>query len=86
MLSAVVKFCTPNSKDGINGINENRSSMGRGHLLNLEVNPDALSLLVGFYYLKKIYLFDLESPSKTSPWLRWMFDLSSDVLFFFFLN
>lgn len=54
MLSAVVKFCTSNSKDGINGINENRSSMGRGHLLNLEVTPDALSLLVGFYYLKNL--------------------------------
>lgn len=85
MLSAVAKFCTPNSKDGINGISENRHSMGRGHLLNLEVDPDALSLLDGFYY-EKIYLFDLESPNKTSPWLRWIFYLSSDVLFFLFLN
>lgn len=40
MLSAVAKFCTPKSKDGINGINEIRPSMGRGHLLNLEVDPD----------------------------------------------
>lgn len=64
MLSAVVKFCTPNSKDGINGINESRSSMGRGHLLNLEVNPDALSLLVGFYYLKKSTFLIWNHPTK----------------------
>lgn len=50
MLSAVVKFCTPNNKDGINDINENTHSMGRGHLLNLEVDPDASSLLDGLYY------------------------------------
>lgn len=66
MLSAVVKFCTPNIKDGINGINENTHSMETGHLPNLEVNPDAPSLLHGFYY-KKIHLSDLESPNKTSP-------------------
>lgn len=61
--------------------------MGRGHVQNLEINPDALSLLVRLYYKKKkIYLFDLKSPNKTNPWLRWMLDLSSDVLFFFFLN
>lgn len=55
MLSAV-KFCTPYSKDGINGINENRHSMGKEHLLSLEVDPDALSLLDGFYYKKSTFL------------------------------
>lgn len=55
-MSAVVKFCSPNSKDGINGIDENRDSMGKEHLLNLEVDPDALSLLDGFYYKKSTFL------------------------------
>lgn len=56
MLSAVVKFCIPNRKDGINGINENTHSMGRGHLLNLEVDPDAPSLLDGFIIKKSTFL------------------------------
>lgn len=38
--------------------------MERGHLLNLEINPDALSLLVGLYYKKKSTFLIWSHPAK----------------------